>query len=223
MSRISERNLQQMKNKILQDLYQTTEKKLADRAIKIVKDSRECWVAQYQPLLAQLPDELIAKHESYYIEIKYPWNREFSDADLQTAQLPRLSNTDTKWNHLDYIQEVWNFRSPTPIVNPVSFNGYGSTSTEYQELHPDMQKEAEILCKEKIEFIREKSRMQDYLETTTSKNKTHKQLKEVLPSSLHKYLPPETVRRKAIKKEARHVETPDFLGERQTINLLEGN
>ena len=221
MSRISEKNLRQMKSKILQDLYQTTEKRLADRATKIAKDSRECWIAQYQPLLTQLPDELIAKHESYYIEIKYPWNRKFSDADLKTAHLPRFSNT--KWDHLDYLQEVWNFRSPAPIVNPVTFKSYGSTSTECQELHPDMQKEAEILCKEKIEFIREKSRMQNYLDTTTSKNKTHKQLKEVLPSSLHKYLPPEIVRKKAIKKEARHVETPNFLGERQITNLLEDN
>ena len=221
MSRISERNLRQMKNKILQDLYQTTEKKLADKATKIAKDSRECWIAQYQPLLAQLPDELITKHESYYIEIKYPWNREFNDTDLKTGYLPDVSNT--KWDNLDYIQEVWKFRSPTPITNPVSFTGYGSAVAEYQELHSDMRQKAEDLCKEKIEFIREKSRMQNYLDITISKNKTHKQLKEVLPSSLHKYLPPETIRKKAIKKEARHVETPDFLGERQTINLLEGN
>ena len=65
--------------------------------------------------------------------------------------------------------------------------------------------------------------MQNYLQDLTAKNRTHKQLREVLPSSFHRYLPAETVKRKAIKKEARHVEVPDFLGERQTINLLEDN
>jgi|21_taG_2_1085346.scaffolds.fasta_scaffold03242_10 hypothetical protein len=221
MSRISEGSLQQMKSKILQDLYQTTEKRLTDRATKIAHDSRECWIAQYQPLLDQLPDELIAKHQSYTVTIKYPWNRKFSDTDLRTAHLPKFSNND--WHNLDYIQEEWGFTSPTPIANPISFNSYGGTTTEYQELHADMRKEAENLCKEKIQLLQEKSRMQNYLEITTSKNRTHKQLREVLPSSLHKYLPPETVKRKAVKKEARHVETPDFLGERQTINLLEDN
>ena len=221
MSRISEGSLQQMKSKILQDLYQTTEKRLADRATKIAHDSRECWLAPYQPLLKQLPDELIAKYTSYYVAIKYPWDRKFNDTDLKTANLPKFSTAD--WHDIDYIQEDWGFTSPTPIVNPITFNSYGGTQIEIQELHSDMRKEAENLCKEKIQFLQEKSRMQNYLEITTSKNRTHKQLREVLPSSLHKYLPPETVKRKAVKKEARHVEIPDFLGERQTINLLEDN
>ena len=65
--------------------------------------------------------------------------------------------------------------------------------------------------------------MQNYLDDLTNKNKTHKQLKEVLPTSFHRYLPAETIKRKAMKKEARHVDVPDFLGERQTINLLEDN
>ena len=86
-----------------------------------------------------------------------------------------------------------------------------------------MLEDAEKLCKEKITLIREKSRMQNYLQDLTTKNRTHKQLREVLPSNLHRYLPPETVRSKSVKKEARHVEAPDFLGERQTINLLEDN
>ena len=219
MSRISQGSLVSMKSDILRDLYQATEKRLADRAKKIAQDSRGCWIAQYQPLLAQLPDELIAKHQSYHIEIKYPWNREFSDEDLKTEHLPNFSSIE--WHYLDYIQEVWRFQSPTPIVNPVIFNKYNSTTTEYQELHIDMRQEAEDLCKEKIQFLQEKSRMQNYIEITTNKNRTHKQLREVLPSSLHKYIPPEPVKRKATRKEARHVEAPDFLGERQIINLLE--
>ena len=221
MSRISQGSLDSMKNDILRDLYQATEKRLRDRATKIAHDSRECWIAQYQPLLDQIPDELIAKHQSYHIEIKYPWHREFNEKDLKTDNLPRFSTTD--WHNLDYIQEMWGFTSPIPIANPITFNSYGGTTAEHQELHIDMRQEAENLCKEKIQFLQEKSRMHNYLEITTSKNRTHKQLREVLPSSLHKYIPPEPVKRKATRKEARHVEAPDFLGERQTINLLEDN
>ena len=51
MSRISQGSLGSMKINILRDLYETTEKRLRDRATKIAHDSRECWIAQYQPLL----------------------------------------------------------------------------------------------------------------------------------------------------------------------------
>ena len=222
MSTISRGSLEQMKSEILKDLYTTTEKVLADRAVEIAKNSRQCWISQYEPILNQLPNELIAKCEDYRVTIQYPWNRTFSTKeDLNTSTVPRFANND--WENIDYIQEKWVFKSPTPIANPLVFGSYGNTNAEPQELHTDMYEDAEILCKKKIKLIREKSRMQNYLTTLISKNKTHKQLREVLPSSFHRYLPAETIKRKAIKKESRHVEVPDFLGERQTINLLEDN
>lgn len=219
MSQISNGNLQQMRSQILTDLYQTTIKRLSDRAVEIAKNSRQCWINQYEPALQQLPDELIAKTMNYIVTIQYPWDREFSAKDLHTSNIP--SFTDGAWENIDYIQETWQFTSSKPTANPCSFNSYGSTTAEPQQLHPDMYKDAEILCKEKIKLLQENARMRNYLDNIISKNKTHKQLREVLPSSLHRYLPPETIKRKAIKKEARHVETPNFLGERQTTNLLE--
>jgi hypothetical protein len=222
MSRISDGRLEQMKSEILKDLYTAIEKRLADRAVEIAGNSRQCWISPYEPILNQLPNDLIAKCEDYRVNIQYPWNRAFSKKeDLNTSHVPRFA--DNNWENIDYIQEKWLFKSPTPIVNPLVFGGYGNTNADPQELHTDMYKDAEILCKEKIKLIREKSRMQNYLQTLIAKNRTHKQLREVLPSSFHRYLPPETIKRKAIKKEARHVEVPDFLGERQTINLLEDN
>ena len=79
--------------------------------------------------------------------------------------------------------------SPTPIPNPVTFNSYGSSNTELQKLHPDVLQDAEVLCKDKIQLLKEKAKMQKYLHDLTNKNTTHKQLREVLPASLHKYLP----------------------------------
>ena len=221
MSRISDGRLMLMRQEILKDLYTATEKRLADRAVEIAKNSRQCWLSPYEPLLNQLPDSLIAKYPSYHVNIQYPWDRTFNKEDLQTSQVPRFA--DNTWENLDYIQEKWQVTFSTPTVNPLAINTYGNTEAETQQLHSNVREDAEKLCKEKIKLIREKSRMQNYLQDLTAKNRTHKQLREVLPSSFHRYLPAETVKRKAIKKEARHVEVPDFLGERQTINLLEDN
>ena len=221
MSRISNSNLDRMKDQILKDLYGATDKQLAERAKEIAKNSRQCWLSPYQELLDQLPDELIAKHTNYTVEVHYPWNRAITNEDAHTGHFPRY--TDEKWENLDHIREDWGFMSPTPIANPLLFNSYGSTTSELQKLHPDVLQDAETLCKDKIKLLKEKARMQKYLHDSTNKNTTHKQLREVLPSSLHRYLPPEAVKKKAIKKEARQVQTPNFLGERQTINLLEDN
>jgi hypothetical protein len=221
MSRISDGRLMQMRQEILKDLYTATEKRLADRAVEIAKNNRQHWIGQYEPILNQLPDGLIAKYPSYHVNIQYPWDRTFSKGDLKTSQVPRFA--DDAWENIDYIQEKWQITFPIPIANPVNENNSGYTEAETQELHSEMYEDAEKLCKEKITLIREKSRMQNYLQDLTTKNRTHKQLREVLPSNLHRYLPPETVRSKSVKKEARHVEVPDFLGERQTINLLEDN
>ena len=65
MSRISDGRLEQMKQEIMKDLYTDTEKRLADRAVEIAKNSRQHWINQYEPLLDQLPDALIAKYPSY--------------------------------------------------------------------------------------------------------------------------------------------------------------
>ena len=221
MSRISDGRLMQMRAEILKDLYTATEKRLADRAVEIAKNNRQHWIGQYEPILNQLPDGLIAKYPSYHVNIQYPWDRTFNKGDLMTSQVPRFA--DDAWENIDYIQEKWQITFPIPIANPVNENNSGYTEAETQELHSEMYEDAEKLCKEKITLIREKSRMQNYLQDLTTKNRTHKQLREVLPSNLHRYLPPETVRSKSVKKEARHVEAPDFLGERQTINLLEDN
>lgn len=221
MSKISSSNLERMKDQILRDLYGAFDKQLADRAKEIAKNSRQCWLSPYQDALDQLPDELIAKHTNYTVEVHYPWDRTITNEDAHTGHFPRY--TDEKWENLDHIKEDWGFMSPTPIANPLIFSSYGSTTSELQKLHPDVLQDAEILCKDKIQLLQEKAKMQKYLHDLTNKNTTHKQLREVLPASLHKYLPPEAAKKKAVKKEARQVETPEFLGERQTINLLEDN
>ena len=103
MSRISDGRLGDMRQEILKDLYKATEKRLADRAVEIAKNNRQHWIGQYEPILNQLPDGLIAKYPSYHVNIQYPWDRTFSKGDLKTSQVPRFA--DDTWENIDYIQE----------------------------------------------------------------------------------------------------------------------
>ena len=114
MSRISDGRLGDMRQEILKDLYKATEKRLADRAVEIAKNNRQCWLGPYEPLLNQLPDSLIAKYPSYHVNIQYPWDRTFSKEDLQTSQVPRFA--DNAWENIDYIQEKWQYRSRNSTI-----------------------------------------------------------------------------------------------------------
>jgi len=219
MSRISEGKLRSMKNTILTDLYAKELGNLHEETVNIAKKSRIHWFAEFQDSLDNIPDNLITQYSTYHIHINYPWGREKTKLDQNTRA----------GGDFDYINEEWVYTAPdgggysSMIKNPVKYNKWGQDGAAVQELAEELKDEAEGLCKKIIKHRQEKAKMEAYLEDVIDKNRTHKQLREVLSSSLHKYLPQETVKRKAIKKEARHVETPDFLGERQTINLLEDN
>ena len=215
MSRISEGRLRSMKSTILQDLYAKELANLHEETVNIAKKSRIYWFAEFQDSLDSIPDNLITQYSTYHVHINYPWDREKT----------KLDQTTRAGGDFDYINEECGYTAAdsSMIRNPVKYSSYGSPGPDVQELAKELKDEAESLCKKIIKHRQEKAKMEAYLEDVIDKNKTHKQLKEVLSSSLHKYLPQETAKRKAIKKEARHVETPDFLGERQTINLLEDN
>ena len=215
MSRISEGRLRSMKSTILQDLYAKELANLHEETVNIAKKSRIYWFAEFQDRLDSIPDNLITQYSTYHVHINYPWDREKTKLDQNTRA----------GGDFDYINEEWVYTAAdsSMIRNPVKYSSYGSPGPDVQELAKELKDEAESLCKKIIKHRQEKAKMEAYLEDVIDKNKTHKQLKEVLSSSLHKYLPQETAKRKAIKKEARHVETPDFLGERHTINLLEDN
>jgi len=204
-----------MKSTILQDLYAKELANLHEETVNIAKKSRIHWFAEFQDSLDNIPDSLITKYSTYHVHINYPWGREKTKLDQNTRA----------GGDFDYINEEWVYAAAnnSMINNPVKYNGWRSPEAAVQELAEELKDEAEGLCKKIIKHRQEKAKMEAYLEDVINKNKTHKQLKEVLSSSLHKYLPPEPIKRKSIKKEARQVETPDFLGERQTINLLEDN
>jgi len=220
MSRISASTIEQIKRDILRDLYSSTQKRFDLQAIELAKASRACWLLPYQPILDKLPKSLITVNTRYTVKVNYPWDRVPTEKDISTDHVPKYTD-GPEYSDINYINSRWSFTSPTPIINPITIGNYGHVEPEEQQIHKDVQKEAGELCDQQIKLIREYINMQNYLEETTKKNNTHKQLEAIWHSSLHKYLPAKVVKSKTTKKEQEHIKAPDFLEERLTTNLLE--
>jgi hypothetical protein len=199
--RIGAYDLQQMKNKILTDLYGTEQKKIDERKTEIAKRNRNLWLNQYQYLLNQLPESMITTHTDYHLSIKY------SSPD----------NTDL------LIDENWVFKSPDPIINPVNQGTYG-TSPHKNSLHEELKPTTDILCKDILKLQKERSEMSEYLTKSFQDHKGSIGLRELWDESLHKYLPTEPIKTsKKDKKIKINPISPTFLKTRMTTNLLEDN
>ena len=198
--RIGQDDLQQIRNKILEDLYGSMRQELDKRKEKIAKRNRKLWLKQYQHLLDQLPESMVTRHSDYYVKIKYM-------PDGETV----------------LIDEKWAYRSDNPIINPVEEGNYGDEPVR-NPLHKDLETDTAVLCNDILKFQEEKGQMEQYLQETTQLYKGSLQLKKVWDESLHKYLPPEPVKVKRNKAEEKIApDTPTFLKNRMTTNLLEDN
>jgi len=198
--RIGQYDLQQIRNKILEDLYGSMRQELDKRKEKIAKRNRKLWLKQYQHLLDQLPESMVTRHNDYYVKIKYM-------PDGETV----------------LIDEKWAYRSDNPIINPVEEGNYGDEPVR-NPLHKDLETDTAVLCNDILKFQEEKGQMEQYLQETTQLYKGSLQLKKVWDESLHKYLPPEPVKVKRNKAEEKIApDTPTFLKDRMTTNLLEDN
>ena len=198
--RIGQYDLQQIRNKILEDLYGSMRQELDKRKEKIAKRNRKLWLNQYQHLLDQLPEAMITRHNDYYVKIKYMPDGETTLIDEKQA-----------------------YRSDNPIINPVEEGNYGDEPVR-NPLHKDLETDTAVLCNDILKFQEEKGQMEQYLQETTQMYKGSLQLKKVWDESLHKYLPPEPVKVKRNKAEEKIApDTPTFLKDRMTTNLLEDN
>lgn len=197
--RLGYSDLSTIKRKILTDLYGMLEEDLNKRKKDIAKQNREKWLDQYRYLLDQLPQSMVTRHEEYRVKIVYTPNGE----DVA-------------------IDEEWYFSSDKPIINPVDDSSHYAKAVA-QPLHADLQADAAALCNSILALKKERDQMKTYLDETTTTYKGSLQLKKVWDESLHKYLPAEPVKIKKPKQEEKAFETPTFLKDRMTTNLLEGN
>jgi len=200
----------EIKGKILSDLYDTPTEALKVRRTQIAERNRNYYMEPYLMLMGQLPDDLIAKERKFVVKIRYN-----VDAIDKTKSL----------------KEEWTYISDKPLPNPVNGSGgYYSTNPVSQPLDCRLIKDAATLSEDILSFNSEYSDLNEYITDTFAKWSGTVQLRKIWPASLHKYLPAEPPKKpKAlsipkIKKETPEmVEAPATLNTRLTTNLLEGS
>jgi len=203
-----------MKTIILRDLYERSETELSKRRASIVRRSRAVYLAKYEQILQQLPDEMISHCRDFKtkIDFEFPGN---------TAGLP-----------IEKYEEVWVIKfdkaeiSPAPITN--RGNLHWATAFEVP-LPMALQDEAFALVKDIVALKEEKGQLEKFLTDTLKAYSGSKQLEKAWPASLHKYLPrtitaapmPKPIPAKKVTPDA--IAVPDSLNIRLTNNLLEGD
>jgi hypothetical protein len=204
MARLSWYELKGIKEKILEDLYGALEEKLMTRRIEIAKKNREYVMAPLQQFIDQIPENLFSVNTCYQVFIKYK---------------PAI-NDHTKYA----LQEIWEYKQTKNVINPDPIF-LGNLKHAKSNLDRRLQDSAAELCEEIIALNTEKGKMKNFLDTTTDTYSGSLQLKKVWPESLHKYFPPEPVKSSKKKTKTKIISPPepDFLKNRLTTNLLEGN
>jgi len=206
--RIGSYELQKIRTKIAEDVYNALEEAIKKRKTRIAQQNRDLWLKPFLHLLDQLPKEMVTRCKEYYVKITYmPTNLDLLEKDSSRG-----------------IDEKWEYRADTPIVNPINDSSTGYAYATENELHPELQTVADKLCDDILKIRKEKTELQRYLYETTKNQTGSKQLRETWPPHLHKYLPAEPVKvGKKAKPVIQNPEVPTFLKERLTTNLLEDN
>ena len=68
--RIGSYNLQQIRKKIVDDVYKILEEAIKKRKIRLVQQNRDLWLKPFLHLLDQLPKEMVTRCKEYYVNIK---------------------------------------------------------------------------------------------------------------------------------------------------------
>ena len=202
--RLGSYDLQKIRKTIVGDVYTALEDAINKRKTRIAQQNRDFWLEPFKHLIDQLPAEMITRCKEYYVRVKYT---------------PDYLGLDESG-----IDEKWDYKTDSPVVNPIegSSSGYGYATEN--TIHPELQAAAYKLCDDILKLRKEKTELEQYLYKTTKNNQGSIKLKKVWPEHLHKYLPAEPV--KIGKKDKPVVQNPDvptFLKERLTTNLLEDN
>ena len=206
MAKMGSYEIGKLRGNILDGLYRKREDDLKVRRTAIAKKNRELQLAPIQYLLDQLPTDMIAHADEYVVRIRY--TREGGLGGV-------------------LVDEKWDYKTDTPVVNPQKVSNSHYQNTPDNDLKEELQKEADKLCEDIIELKTEKEEMSVYLNATTSKYTGSLQLRKAWKNEpgLLKYLPAEPVKvsrpKPAKKVVVPDLEVPAFLKSRMTTNLLE--
>ena len=206
--RIGDYEIRNIRGKITDGLYRKREDELNVRKTAIAKRNRELQLAPIQHLLSQLPVNMISHADEYVVRIKYT---------------PEKDKTKV------LVDEKWEYKTDTPVINPQKVSNSHYQNTPDNELEEELKEDTVKLCEDIISLRSEKEAMTEYLVETTTKYTGSLQLRKVWKDHpmLLKHLPAEPVkvkRPKPVKKvSVPDREVPTFLKNRMTTNLLEDN
>lgn len=193
---------EQMKKKILEDLYDKNIERLREERNQLVRNNYSEWLAQHQPNLDKIPSGFINTGH----EVRMDVHKELKvDADSYSGTF------DAR------------FEKPVPICIDTNASSYYSRTVA---LPVSETYRAAVL--ENIEAMtniyNEKEEATQYIDKSYEQCTSTTQLRKFWPQALHKYIPPEPTR---AKREAKQLDTSatadiqDTLTMRMANNLLE--
>ena len=140
MARITNREVENMQQGIIDDLYLKTAEDLNKRKEELVAKNRQMLLEKYQPYIDKLPKNMLNKKYTYQLDINYPWDRIKQEDDRNTSNYTKIGvynqhiylmtrwGTDKSLSELEYINETWEINFKLPEINPAD-----------DELNPDLE------------------------------------------------------------------------------------
>ena len=196
--RISQHEIYNIRKKIMEDLYGAHFKKLSEKKENFLRKNLALEYAAYKEHLAKIPDHLLNYGYGCY-------------------------------SHKYAVKVVYKKNDPTNSYNEtwevsLKDNEEAPTSNNKYSVHPSLYAEVADIIEREQEIKKEKKEMDKFLSNTFDRTTGSKQIREMWPESLHKYLPkePERKKREKVSKEDLPIITaPSELKTRLVNNLLE--
>lgn len=186
----------ELKKQILNDLYDKKEKTLANQRKDFTRRNYEAHIAEAQDTIDKVPEGYI--NHSHTVSV-----------DTTEA---KVSGVNTVWEFA-FDTYVPTLKKPGGYVNYVPY-----------PIHPDLLDECKEIHQEMHGITTERDETRTYLKTTLDLVNTTKQLKNVWPEVLHKYIPVDAPRKTSKPVDIKPtIDAPvSTIQERMTENLLGG-
>ena len=196
--RISQHEIYNIRKRIMDDLYGAHFKKLSEKKEDFLRKNLALEYAAYKEHLAKIPDHLLNYGYGCYSH-KYAVKVVYKKNDPVNSY-----------------NETWEVSLKDNEEAPTNNNKYS--------VHPSLYAEVADIIEREQEIKKEKKEMDKFLSNTFDRTTGSKQIREMWPESLHKYLPkePERKKREKVSKEDLPIITaPSELKTRLVNNLLE--
>ena len=196
--RISQHEIYNIRKKIMEDLYGAHFKKLSEKKEDFLRKNLALEYAAYKEHLAKIPDHLLNYGYGCYSH-KYAVKVVYKKNDPTNSY-----------------NETWDVHLKDEEAAPSPKEKYSVHHSLYAEVADIIEREQEIK--------KEKKEMDNFISSSFERTTGSKQIREMWPESLHKYLPkePERKKREKVSKEDLPIITaPSQLQTRLVNNLLE--